>query len=95
MKKILYITTVSTTINAFLIPHIQMLINQGYIVDCACSIDKLLDKTLINNGVKFYNIPFRRNPIHIANLNIRKNLVLKQLIFMPRAHRAVFSLKVS
>ena len=75
MKKILYITTVSTTINAFLIPHIQMLINQGYIVDVACSIDKPLDEILINNGVKFYEIPFRRNPIHIANLKAFKELI--------------------
>ena len=27
--KILYVATVSNTINAFMIPHIKMLINQG------------------------------------------------------------------
>ena len=30
MKKILYVTTVSRTINAFLVPHIEMLLNEGY-----------------------------------------------------------------
>ena len=30
MKKVLYVTTVSRTINAFLVPHIEMLIDNGY-----------------------------------------------------------------
>ena len=47
MKKILYITTISSTINAFLVPHIQMLRNQGHMVDCACSIDIPIDDSLI------------------------------------------------
>ena len=28
--KVLYVTTVSRTINAFLIPHIEMLLENGY-----------------------------------------------------------------
>lgn len=74
-KKILYITTVSRTINAFLIPHIQMLRNQGHIVDCACSIDKPLDESLINDGVNIYDIPFSRNPLNPANIKAFKKLV--------------------
>ena len=46
MKKVLYVTTVSRTINAFLIPHINMLLDNGYEVHCACSIDKPVDKEL-------------------------------------------------
>ena len=61
MKKILYITTVSRTINAFLVPHIHALLDKGIQVDCACCIDKEIDSTLINRGVKVYNIPFSRN----------------------------------
>ncbi len=68
MKKILYVTTVSRTINAFLIPHIEMLIDKGYKVDCACFIDKPMDKILISMGVNIYNIPFCRNPLDIRNL---------------------------
>lgn len=68
MKKILYVTTVSRTINAFLVPHIEMLINKGYAVDCACFIDKPLAKRLIAKGVKVYNIPFCRKPLSLRNL---------------------------
>lgn len=75
MKKILYITTVSRTINAFLVPHIQMLRNQGHIVDCACSIDKPVDEALINNGVRVFDIPFSRNPLHPGNIKAFKKLV--------------------
>lgn len=75
MKKILYVTTVSRTINAFLIPHINMLLEQGYQVDCACSIDKEVDKELIEKGVKVYEIPFSRNPLHPENYKAFKKLV--------------------
>ena len=46
MKKVLYVTTVSRTINAFLVPHIEMLLKEGYEVQCACSIDKPVNKGL-------------------------------------------------
>lgn len=75
MKKILYITTLSRTINAFLVPHIQMLRKQGNIVDCACYIDKPLDDELIKNGVRVYDIPFSRNPLHPGNIKAFKKLV--------------------
>lgn len=75
MKKILYITTVSRTINAFLIPHIQILKEQGYQVDCACNIDKPVDECLINEGVKIHQVPFSRNPLHPANVKAFKILV--------------------
>lgn len=68
MKKILYITTVSRTINAFLVPHIQMLIEDGNIVDCACCIDNEIDNSLIEKGVTVFNIPFTRNPLDLKNL---------------------------
>ncbi|MDK0574920.1 glycosyltransferase family 4 protein [Clostridium perfringens] len=68
MKKVLYITTVSGTINAFLVPHIKMLINNGYKVDCACYITKDIDLELYNLGVKVYNLPFARNPLNFKNI---------------------------
>ena len=40
MKKVLYVIPVSRTINAFLIPKIEMLLENGYEVHSACSIDK-------------------------------------------------------
>ena len=74
MKKILYITTVSRTINAFLVPHIHALLDKGIQVDCACCIDKEIDSTLINRGVKVYNIPFSRNPLGMNNYHAFKKL---------------------
>ncbi|MEH7014760.1 glycosyltransferase family 4 protein [Neobacillus niacini] len=75
MKKILYITTLSRTINAFLVPHIEKLISEGNIVDCACSIDEEVDKKIIDKGVRFFHIPFTRNPISPLNLKAFRNLL--------------------
>ncbi|MDY3002443.1 MAG: glycosyltransferase family 4 protein [Romboutsia timonensis] len=75
MKKILYVTTVSSTINAFLVPHINMLLERGNIVDCACFINRDIDKTLIEKGVKVFNIPFTRNPLQLQNLKGFNELV--------------------
>lgn len=68
MKKVLYVTTVSRTINAFLIPHINMLLDNGYEVHCAFSIDKPVDKELQRRGVKIFEVPFSRNPLGIGNI---------------------------
>lgn len=73
--KILYVTTISSTINAFLVSHIEMLIKQGNIVDCACCIDRPIDRNLTKYKVKVYNIPFRRNPLHPANIKALKKLI--------------------
>ena len=75
MKKILYITTVSRTINAFLIPHIEALLDEGYKVDCACYIDKEVDERIINRGCNIFDIPFSRNPLHPKNIKAFKKLI--------------------
>lgn len=75
MKKILYITTLSRTINAFLVPHIEMLIDNGNKVDCACCIDKPIDNSLENRGVNVFDIPFTRNPLDMKNLKAFKKLI--------------------
>lgn len=75
MKKILYVTTVSRTINAFLIPHIEMLIENKYQVNCACYIDKEIDQRLVKKGIKIYNIPFSRNPLSLDNLKAFNELI--------------------
>ena len=51
MKKILYITTLSRTINAFLVPHIEMLIKEGHKVDAMNRCDKVC-LTVWNQGFK-------------------------------------------
>ena len=75
MTKVLYMTTVSRTINAFLVPHIQMLLDEGYQVDIATCIDKPIDSSLIKNGVKVFNIPFGRNPLHPGNIKAFTKLI--------------------
>ena len=75
MKKILYITTVSRTINAFLIPHIEALLDEGYKVDCACYIDKEVDERIINRGCNIFDIPFSRNPLHPRNIEAFNKLI--------------------
>ncbi|MEG2291734.1 MAG: glycosyltransferase family 4 protein [Clostridium sp.] len=67
MKKILYVTTISKTINAFLVPHIKHLIDQGYSVDIATNITDEINKELIDYNVKIFQIDFQRNPMSIRN----------------------------
>ena len=75
MKRILYVTTVSSTVNAFLVPHIRMLIENGYKVDCAFSINKPLDNSLVKLGVNQYEIPFSRNPLGVGNVKAFNELL--------------------
>ena len=72
--KILYVATVSNTINAFLIPHIKFLIEKGHQVDIACSINQELKDELKNLDVEVFNIPFSRKPYNLSNLKAYKSL---------------------
>lgn len=74
MKKILYVTTVSSTINAFLVPHIKYLINQGYNVDVATNITDDLNKELIEMGIKIFQVDFQRTPISTKNMKAYKQI---------------------
>lgn len=74
MKRVLYITTVSRTINAFLIPHIEKLIDEGYKVDCACAIDLKVDDRILAKGCNIFDIPFSRNPLHPKNIKAFREL---------------------
>lgn len=77
MKKVLYVTTLSKTIGAFLVPHITALLDEGYTVDCACHIDedRELSKELLDRDVKFFDIPFNRNPLSLSNIKAFKELM--------------------
>lgn len=77
MKKILYVTTVSSTINVFLIPHINRLIAEGYKVDIACSIDQPISENILD-GVKLHKINFSRNPLDLKNVMAYKEIKLVQ-----------------
>lgn len=69
MKKILYVTNITRNVNAFFIPHINMLFDNGYCVDCACKIsgEHEIKKDQFRGNIKFFDIPFMRTPIHFKN----------------------------
>jgi glycosyltransferase involved in cell wall biosynthesis len=76
--KILYVTTVSGTVNAFLLPHIKMLKDLGYKVDIACSISSPINEELVDCGCKIFEIKFNRSPLNKNNFIAYKQL--KKLI---------------
>ena len=65
--KILYVTTVSGTINAFLLPHINLLLDMGHRVDIACNGVGELNPDVTMQGLKVFNIEFERNPLNRNN----------------------------
>lgn len=64
MKKFLMVTTVQDTIEAFLIPHIKMLENEGYKVTIATNMYKEIPDELREN--RWVNISFSRNPFSLS-----------------------------
>lgn len=72
--KILYVTTISDTVNAFLIPHIRFLIGQGNEVGVACNIFQEVSPDLIKLGTKVHKIEFQRNPLKKDNFIAYKKI---------------------
>jgi glycosyltransferase involved in cell wall biosynthesis len=72
--KFLYVTTVSNTINAFLVPHIKMLIDKGHQVDIACNITTELNPLIDEMGCKVHHVEFSRNPFSINNILAYKKI---------------------
>ena len=77
--KILYVTTISDTVNAFLIPHIKFLIDQGHEVGVACNIVQEVDYELTRMAYRIHPIPFQRNPLKKDNILAYKEI--KRVIF--------------
>lgn len=77
--KILYITTISLTINSFFKPHIEMLVNKGNSVDIACNCNGLeVDSVFEKLGCSIHQIDFSRSPL--SKENIKAYSQLKKLI---------------
>ena len=67
--KILYVTTISLTMNSFFKPHIDMLIREGYQVDIACNYkDLALDPLYGELGCVSYQVDFSRSPFSMDNI---------------------------
>lgn len=71
MKRILICTTILTTVKAFLIPHIRLLQEMGYIVDVAAHRDATELDGLVN---QVYDLPFQRTPFSKSNLVASRRL---------------------
>lgn len=73
--RILYVTTISLTMNTFFKPHIEMLIQNGNQVDIACNYMELpLDSLYKILCGKIYQIDFSRKPLSISNMKAYKQL---------------------
>lgn len=67
--KILYVTTISLTMNSFFKPHIEMLVKEGNQVDLACNFKELaLASSYYDLGCNAYQVDFSRSPLSFDNL---------------------------
>lgn len=72
--KVLYVATVSGTINSFLIPHIKMLLKSDHQVDIACKITWPIEDEILNSSCNIFNIDFQRSPFSKRNVQAYKTL---------------------
>ena len=92
--KILVATTISNTINAFLVPHIQSQLDEGHEVHVCCNIIEGLNKDLIQAGCKVHDIQFERSPLKKGNFGSYgkiKKLVAKEKFDLIHTHTPVAS----
>lgn len=92
--KILYVTTISNTVNAFLIPHIKMLIDEGYQVDVAFNIEQEVKPEIFEMGCKVYELPLQRSPLIRDNLRaykMLKNIIISGGYDLVHTHTPVAS----
>lgn len=70
MKKILYVTNITRNVNAFFIPHLNMIVDEGHTVDCACKItgEHEIKKDKLRESINFFDIPVTRNPLNFKNI---------------------------
>ncbi len=75
--KILYVTTVSMTMD-FFPEHFRMLLAKGHFVELACNCEKPVSDKIAALGLTVYNLPFSRSPLALSNIRAAK--ALKQLV---------------
>lgn len=92
--KVLYVTTVSSTINAFLVPHIEQLVADGHQVDVACATNQPLNPRLAELGCQFWPISFDRNTLstqHVQAYRQIRRLMLDQQYDVVHTHTPIAS----
>lgn len=72
--KVLYVTTIIGTIEAFLIPHIKLLAELGHEVHIACNGAYSISAELSNLINKAYDVEFKRFPFEKENFTAYKKL---------------------
>lgn len=73
--RILYVTTISLTMNSFFKPHVDMLIKEGHQVDVACNdCDLPLDALYAQLGCEFHRVDFSRSPLSPDNIKAYSQL---------------------
>lgn len=72
--KALVVTTIINTVEAFLIPHINLLRDEGYTVDIATNTSGKEIKELDALSNNIMNIDFSRNPLSKSNYNAYKDI---------------------
>lgn len=75
--KILYVTTVGSTMG-FFYEHFKMLMSEGYEIELVCGNAKPISEKIASLGLTLHIIPFSRSPLSIDNL--RAYIDLKRLI---------------
>ena len=76
--KILYIATISNTVNAFLIPQIKMLVDQGHHVDVAFNIVQEVKPEIAEMGCRVHVLEFQRSPLNKDNY--KAYIKLKEIV---------------
>ena len=80
-KHVLIVTTVSSTVRGFLIPHIDYFLEEGYTVTVASNFEKANEgfyEVLCSRNVNIESINFSRNPFKIGNI-LKSGSELKEL----------------
>ncbi len=71
--RILYVTTVSSTMG-FFTQHVKMLLQQGHTVDFACNVTKPINPEFIMRGCRVHDLSLSRSPFTKANCRGYKQL---------------------
>lgn len=78
--KILYVTTISASMNAFFKAHIEMLVNEGHSVELACNdANWPIDDFYYTLGCRYHHVDFSRSPLSLDNLKAYgqlKNIII-------------------
>ncbi|GGD28599.1 glycosyltransferase family 4 protein [Pontibacillus salipaludis] len=72
--KILFVATLSNTVNSFLVPHIKLLIRKGHNVDVAFNKKRQPSQELLDLGCRIFEVEFQRSPLKKKNIHAYKRI---------------------